>query len=320
MGVLPLEYRWLGDTGLKVSRLCFGALTIGPLQAGLPLLEGAKVIRRALEQGVNFIDTARLYGTYGQIRAAMGHDFKDVVVTSKSYAYTALEMESHLREAVNGLGRDYIDIFLLHEQESDLTILGHWEAVEYLLRAREKGLVRAIGISTHSVSGVKAAATVAEFGVIHPLVNVSGIGIVDGSLNDMLVALKEAYQAGKGLYGMKALGGGNLLARADESLDFVLELDELAAVAVGMQSVAEVDYNVAFFSQRKVPTDLKKRLSSVNRRLHIEDWCQGCGSCLEKCSKGALRLERGKLVVDQANCRLCGYCGAACPEFCIKIV
>lgn len=315
-----MEYRWLGDTGLKVSRLCFGALTIGPLQAGLPLLEGAGVIRQALEQGVNFIDTARLYGTYGQIRAAMGQDFKDVVVASKSYAYTARQMENHLQEAISGLGRDYIDIFLLHEQESALTIRGHWEAVEYLLRAREKGLVRAIGISTHSVIGVKAAAAVAEFGVIHPLVNVAGIGIADGSLSDMLVALKEAYQAGKGLYGMKALGGGNLLARADESLDFVLGLDELAAVAVGMQSVAEVDYNVAFFSRRKVPAALKERLRSVNRRLHVEDWCQGCGSCLEKCTSGALRLERGKLVVDQANCRLCGYCGAACPEFCIKIV
>lgn len=315
-----MEYRWLGDTGLKVSRLCFGALTIGPLQANLPLLEGAGVIRRALEQGVNFIDTARLYATYGQIRTAMGQDYKDVVVASKSYAYTAEEMEEHLREAINGLGRDYIDVFLLHEQESALTIRGHWDAVEYLLRAREKGLVRAIGISTHSVNGVKAAAAVAEFGVIHPLVNMVGIGIADGNLSDMLTALKEAHQTGKGLYGMKALGGGNLLARADESLNFVLGLDELAAVAVGMQSVAEVDYNIAFFSRRKVPTALKEQLSSINRRLHVEDWCSGCGSCLGKCTSGALRLERGKLVVDQTNCRLCGYCGAACPDLCIKIV
>lgn len=315
-----MEYRWLGDTGLKVSRLCFGALTIGPLQADLSLPEGAAVIRRALEQGVNFIDTARLYGTYGQIREAMGQDFKHVVVTSKSYAYTAGEMKKHLCEAVSGLGRDYVDIFLLHEQESYLTIRGHWEAVEYLLRAQEKGLVRAIGISTHSVKGVRAAAAVAEFGVIHPLVNVAGIGIADGSLSDMLAALKEAHQAGKGLYGMKALGGGNLLARANESLDFVLGLDELAAVAVGMQSAAEVDYNVAYFSRRKVPTALKEQLSSYNRRLHVEDWCQGCGSCLVKCTSGALRLELGKLVVDQTKCCLCGYCGAACPYFCIKIV
>ena len=64
-----MEYRLLGQTGMKVSRLCFGALTIGPLQAKLPLGEGVAVIRAALAAGVNFIDTAQLYGTYPYIAA-----------------------------------------------------------------------------------------------------------------------------------------------------------------------------------------------------------------------------------------------------------
>jgi aryl-alcohol dehydrogenase-like predicted oxidoreductase len=64
-------YTELGRTGLSVSRLCFGALTVGPLQSNLPLNEGAAVIRYALEQGVNFIDTAKLYGTYPYIREAL---------------------------------------------------------------------------------------------------------------------------------------------------------------------------------------------------------------------------------------------------------
>ena len=66
-----LLYRLLGETKMEVSRLCFGALTIGSLQANLPLAEGAGVIRSALSQGVNFIDTAELYDTYKYIRQAI---------------------------------------------------------------------------------------------------------------------------------------------------------------------------------------------------------------------------------------------------------
>lgn len=314
-----MEYRFLGNTGLKVSRLCFGALTIGPLQAGLPVREGASVLRRALEQGVNFIDTAQLYGTYGHIRESMGQDYRHVIVASKSYAYKTEDMENSLTEALRGLNRDYIDLFLLHEQESELTIRGHWEAVERLIRAREKGVVRAIGISTHSVAGVRAAAAVSEFDIIHPLINMAGIGIRDGSLNDMLAAIKGAHRAGKGLYGMKALGGGNLLTRAQEALDYVLALDELAAVAVGMQTKPEVDFNVACFTSRPVSA-LQEKLRKINRRLHVEDWCQGCGACVGLCKSGALSVSRGKAEADPSACRLCGYCGAACPGFCIKII
>ncbi|HBC91540.1 MAG TPA: aldo/keto reductase, partial [Pelotomaculum sp.] len=66
-----MQYRVLARTGMQVSRLCFGALTISPLQAGLPLVEGARIIRAALEAGVNFIDTAELYSNYHYIREAI---------------------------------------------------------------------------------------------------------------------------------------------------------------------------------------------------------------------------------------------------------
>ena len=115
-----------------VSRLCFGALTIGPLQANLPVREGAAVIRKALESGVNFIDTAELYRTYPYIREALRGFTGDVAICSKCYAYTRQDMQKSVEKALIELDRDYIDIFMLHEQESALTIKGHWEAYEYL--------------------------------------------------------------------------------------------------------------------------------------------------------------------------------------------
>ncbi|MFZ5633061.1 MAG: aldo/keto reductase [Bacillota bacterium] len=315
-----MEYRILGRTGIRVSRLCFGALTIGPLQAKLPVKEGARIIQGALDAGVNFIDTAELYGTYEYIREGIAGRAGSVVIATKSYAYTREGMRGSIEKALKETGRDYIDIFLLHEQESELTIRGHWDAVEEMIEAKERGTVRALGISTHSVRGVRAAAAVQEFDVIHPLINMKGIGIRDGTVEDMKAAIADAFMAGKGLYGMKALGGGNLINDKREAFDFVLSIPGLSSVAVGMQSLAEVRYNVAFFEGRQVGRELELMVSRRNRRLHIEDWCSGCGSCVERCSEGALALTGGKAVVDAAGCRLCGYCATACREMCIKII
>ncbi len=315
-----MEYRLLGDTGIQVSRLCFGALTIGPLQANLPRQQGAAVIARALDQGVNFIDTAKLYGTYPYISQAIIGRKNKTVICSKSYDYTRSGMKESLEEALRGINRDYIDIFMLHEQESYLTVKGHWEALEYLVEAKAKGYVRAVGISTHHVAAVAAAAEIPEIEVIHPIINIAGVGIADGRVEDMLEAIGRAYQAGKGIYGMKALGGGNLLAGARNALDFVLGLPELSAVAVGMQNDAEVDYNTRLFGKMNIPEELSNQVARQTRRLHIEAWCQGCGACVTKCGAGALAVEGERARVKPELCRLCGYCGAVCPLFAIKVI
>ncbi|HOB21439.1 MAG: 4Fe-4S binding protein [Firmicutes bacterium] len=315
-----MEYTFLGQTGIKVSRLCFGALTIGPLQANLPPSAGAKVIKAALEMGVNFIDTAELYGTYPHIAQAIRGSRDQVVIASKSYAYTREGMAESLANACRELGTDYIDIFMLHEQESELTIRGHWEAVEYLLEAKEKGLVRAVGISTHAVRGVLAAAEFPELDVIHPLYNIRGLGILDGTREEMREAIGRAARSGKGIYAMKPLGGGNFRDNVQEAFTYILQTPGVDAVAVGMQTTHEVELNVRLVSGMPVSEELYQKVSSQSRRLHIDDWCQGCGSCVEKCPQGALELRGGKAVVRQEECLLCGYCAAACPEFVIKVV
>ncbi len=315
-----MQYRRLGNTGLVVSRLCFGTLTIGPLQQNFPLAAGAQLIRATLEMGVNFIDTAEMYGCYPFIKEALRGYAGEVIIASKSYAHTREQMEKSVLDCLHQLGRDYVDIFLLHEQESIFTIKGHWEAVEYLVQAREKGLVKAIGISTHCVAGVRAAASIPEFDVIHPIINMAGIGIQDGTPEEMKDAISFAVTMGKGVYGMKCLGGGHLIPEADKALDFVLSIPGLAAVAVGMQSYAEVAYNASKFAGREPDPSWKRKLAGRPRRLHVEEWCRGCGRCAERCTAGALSIVDGKARVDQRLCRLCGYCAPACPEFCLKVI
>jgi len=316
-----MEYRELGKTGLMVSRLCFGSLTMGPLQACLPVKEGAALIREAMDRGVNFLDTAELYDNYGYIKEALKGQSRDrLIIATKCYAYNKETAEKSLSKAMKDMGADHIDIFMLHEQESYLTLRGHYEAIEYFIRAKEKGDISAFGISTHAVEGVKAATKFKEIEVIHPIVNIKGLGIIDGNIEDMMEAVKTAYKAGKGIYAMKPLGGGNLLSRFSECFDFVLNVPYIHSIAVGMQRLEELEANISIFEGREIDPRLKEILSSKERKLHIAYWCEGCGSCIEACQQNALYLDNGKARVKQDLCTLCGYCAARCNNFCIKVV
>jgi predicted aldo/keto reductase-like oxidoreductase len=315
-----LEYNILGSTNLKVSKLCFGGLTIGPLQANLSPEEGGKVIACAMEEGVNFIDTADLYDTYPHIQKAMKYSNKELIISTKSYDYERIGAEKNFHKALNILNREYIDIFMLHEQESIYTIKGHWEAFEYFLQEKKKGNIRAVGLSTHKVEVVKAASDIPEIDIIHPIININGVGIGDGNRKDMESAIRYAKSKGKGIYGMKPLGGGNLLNNKDKCFEYVLSLDCLDSIAVGMQSIEEVMYNVSTFKGKDIPNNIKEKLGKKQRKLLVDFWCEGCGNCEKNCTHQAIKVIKGKAVVNNERCVLCGYCGAYCPQFCLKII
>lgn len=314
-----MKYTELGKTGIMVSRMCFGALVIGPLQLNLPVKEGARVIRAALERGVNFIDTAELYGTYDHIREAVKGFGNRPVIATKSYAYTAEGAAQSVEKARKELDTDVIDIFMLHEQESRLTLRGHRDALEFYLNEREKGRIRAVGVSTHNIEVVRAICNMPEISVVHPLINLTGIGIGDGTIDEMLAAVKSAWECGKGVYSMKPLGGGNLLHSYDACMDFVLGLTYVHSIAIGMQTVDEVKMNICRFEGGQIPESLKESITARGKHLHIDYWCEACGRCIERCKQRALSMADGKVAVDKSKCVLCGYCASVCPQFAIKI-
>ena len=332
-----MEKRRLGNSGIEVSRLCYGTLSFSSAQADLSPEEGGDLLLYAFSRGVDCLDTAEIYGTYPHVRHALRHARKKPVVCTKTYAWDRAGAMASVEKARRETGLDVIDIFLLHEQETALTLDGHREAFEYLLECREKGILRAVGISTHAVSPVRAldeavrgisggqwtekdAGAYRHADIIHPLLNVGGIGLLDGSAEDMKNAVDSAHQAGIGIIGMKMFGGGNLLPRFDEAAGYALGLDCADAYAVGMQSRDEIDMNIALFENRPVPEDLSARTRSRQRRLLVEDWCTGCGACIERCGSLAMRIEGGRACVDPARCLLCGYCAAVCRDFAIKVV
>lgn len=339
-----------------VSRIALGSLTVSAMQRNLPEDEAAAVMAYAFDAGINLVDTAQYYENYHLIRAALKRAERrdEVMVSSKTYAWNRELALEAVDEARRALDRDVIDIFMLHEQESRDTLRGHREALDTLFELRERGVVRAVGASTHHVALVRGLIGLSrEEGVTadvcHPLYNMAGIGIADGTESDMAAALADLKACGTGVFAMKALGGGHLSGSAEDALRFVLDKPFIDAAAVGMQSFAEVDANLRLLTEGSFDEEDRRRLGRAERHLHVEEYCEGCGACVRRCGEGALRLvpveadpggshdfsaafaaSEGiaesrsdspgfRAEPDDARCVRCGYCTKVCPVFALKI-
>ena len=305
---------------IQVSKMCFGTLTMAPQQANLTPREGANLLLHAFERGVNFLDTAQYYDNYPHIALALKEWKDDIVVASKTYAYTRDLAKQAVEQARLELNRDVIDIFMLHEQESIHTLNGHREALEYLFECRQKGIIRAVGVSMHHIAAVEGVLTIPEIDLIHPLLNLGGIGIVDGGREEMEAVVQESHLSGYGVVAMKPFGGGNLFRKAGDSLNYLLNLPYVDSIAVGMQHKDEIDANIEFFESGEFSSDALSKLNSKERRLLICDWCEGCGRCSQKCFTGALTIKDGKAHLERQKCVLCCYCAPQCPLACIKVI
>lgn len=311
---------------LEVTRLCIGSLTVSPMQANLPLERASQVLAYAFDRGIGFCDTAQYYENYDIIGAALKKckSPDNIVISSKTYAYSRELAAEAVEEARKKLDRDVIEIFMLHEQESYETLRGHMEALEYLFECKSRGIIKAVGASMHHIAAVEGVSTLHDRGisldVIHPIFNKAGIGIADGTIEDMVQAVTDCHSRGVGVFAMKSLAGGHLYSSAAEAFDFVLDSGCVDAVAVGMQSEAEIDANMSYFENRSFPKSAEGALKEKKRRLFIEDYCEGCGRCTERCAQGALSVTDGRAQVDMTKCVMCAYCSKVCPLFAIKVL
>lgn len=311
----------LGNTGIEVTELCFGVLPVGPLQKNLPPEESAEIIAYALESGINFLDTAQLYKTYSHIKLALEKTGLRPVIASKSDAHTYEGMENAIIEALEEMGLDYIDIFHLHaaKVETDVFDLRR-EALQCLLDYKEKGIIKAVGISTHNVQVVELAAMKPEIDVVFPLINKAGRGIMRGTLEEMEKAIHLCGQKGKGVYLMKVLGGGTLIDEYSSSIDYGRSVEGSQSIAIGMVSKEEVLYNIKYFNGERNLGNLVDLRNKKHPRVS-QHMCVGCGKCIEVCHSEAISFnDVKKAFIDLKKCIQCGYCMAACPHFSIRII
>ena len=237
------------------------------------------------------------------------------VISSKTLATDYEGAYSAIQEECQLLGVPFIDIFLLHEIRTGQFAMrqGAWRA---LMDAKAEGLVRAIGVSTHHVDVVEELTLVPECDVIFPLLNYAGMGVRRGSeaasCADMASAIAEARGAGKGIYIMKALGGGNLAAHYHKALDYVFSQDDIDSVMLGFGCHRDID-DIISYLDGTMPPDYAPDVSAKRVRINQED-CEGCGICIATCHSAAIAYNRSGLAeIDQTKCITCGYCAQACP-------
>ena len=319
-----MDRKRLGNTELFVTPVGMGVLTIGRTQLGLQVETGAAVIQHAIESGINFLDTAEFYETYPYIRHALdalepaflSGALSRPIIASKSLAPSYVGMRRAIKDCREALGIDAIDIFLLHEVREAPDFENRTGAWECLLEAKDKGLVRAIGISTHHICAAADAINTPGLDILFPLINFRGLGIrkgaSTGTKEEMEIVIKTAAERGIGVFSMKAFGGGNLLGDYTKALDYTTSLPGITSAMIGLGSEKDVDDAVAYFENR-LPAGFIPDVSEKRMFVDRGD-CEGCGACALRCTSKATRLdENGIAVIDQTKCVLCGYCAYVCP-------
>jgi aryl-alcohol dehydrogenase-like predicted oxidoreductase len=231
----------LGNTGIEVSRLAVGTGTNGwgkrsnqTRELGIKGL--ADLLEVAYERGVFFWDSADSYGTHPHLKEALKRIPREkVVILTKTHATSEKEMKADLDRFRRELGTDYIDVMLLH-----LMTDANWPeikagAMNVLAEARKDAIVKAHGVSCHSIEALKTAANTDWVQVDLARINPAGARM-DDEVPVVQKVLKQMKNSGKAVMGMKIFGGGSLSGKPDESLRFVLKQNYVDCFTIGIEN------------------------------------------------------------------------------------
>lgn len=238
----------LGQTGIKCSLVGMGTGSHGSGQASnqtrLGMKDFTRVVRHAYDNGVRLFDVADQYGSHVYLREALkGLPRESYVIQTKSHATKVADARSHIERYRMELGVDYLDIVLLHCMQKTEWPVENAGSMEYLMKAREQGLIKAHGTSCHGMDPLRIAAKHPFVQVDLARINPEGAKMDSQKPDEVASQIEEMHNAGKGVIGMKILGEGkiNTPERIDASLRYVLGLGTVNAFVVGFESPAQVD-------------------------------------------------------------------------------
>lgn len=235
-----MEYRALGNTGIRVSLLGLGTVKLGrteglkyPSAFELPDDAAArKLLDCAAELGINLLDTAPAYGTsearLGELLAGRRRDW--VVVTkvgeefesgASRFDFSAAHVRASVARSLERLATDYLDVVLIHSDGGDLDILERGETLDALFDLKRQGRIRAVGLSHKTVDGGRRALALGCD------VLMSTLNVDDHSHGEVI---REAGELGRGVLVKKAMAGGHA---GTDSLRFAVAHPGVSSVVVG---------------------------------------------------------------------------------------
>jgi aryl-alcohol dehydrogenase-like predicted oxidoreductase len=251
----PYETVPLGRTKLKVSRFCLGTgMRGGNRQSDHTRMGKQKfeaLVQGAYDRGIRTFDMADLYGTHPYLLPALKGIPRDkYAIFTKVWFQSGGIPESERPAAdvvvsrfLKELGTDYLDLVLLHCVTSPKwpeELRPYMDSLESL---KSKGVIRAHGVSCHSVAALEAAAAEPWVDSVHARINPYGMSM-DDKPEKVVPVLKKLHAAGKGVVGMKIIGEGRLsndAEKRDESARFVLGLGCVDVLNIGFEKTEEID-------------------------------------------------------------------------------
>ena len=239
----------LGHTGIEVSRLNMGTGTSGwngeSNQTRLGHGELVRLLRYAYDHGVTFWDSADMYGSHAHIQDALRQVGREhVVVTTKTTAREAAQAQADVERYRRELGVETLDILLLHCLMDPEWPTTYAPVMDVLTQAKERGHVRALGVSCHNFGAFQTAADTEWVEVVLARINHSNVKM-DADRDEVVSVMRRMHARGKGIYGMKVLGQRALADDVEGALRYVMGLSCVDAMTIGMESEREIRENVA---------------------------------------------------------------------------
>ena len=268
-----LPKRILGRTKEKVSILGLGTAPVGEGPVGVE--EGIKIFSEAIDRGVNYIDTARIYGNAEEILGHIIPKRRDkLFVVTKVSTDNAARAERSLNESLSRLKTDHIDLVHIHSiggKNLD-RVMANDGVLEYLLKQKEAGKIRYIGVSGHNrpANFVRMIQT-DQIDVIMCVINHADRNIYDFESK----VLPEAIKRNVGCAAMKVYAGikggfrnhrsgfvgcATEPERLPHAMAYALDLEGINVAVVGPYTVEQAIQNVQFATKYK-PLSQEQRAS-----------------------------------------------------------
>ena len=262
----------LGKTGITTSRLALGTgVSAGKLRSKATdkgFAEFVELFEYAYERGITFFDLAEWYGSHVYFREALRRIPREKVTILSKFWWRndgnnvgELPVDFRIRSAKKALKRfkqelktDYIDIMLLHCLMKPDWTDDMQPYMDVFSEAKEKGELKALGVSCHNFGAMETAIDSPWVDVILARLNPAEVAM-DASPEKVIALLEKAKAKGIGVIGMKVFGNGKLVDRREECMRFTQSHDVFDAMTIGMLNKEQIDDNLSLMA--KYPAERK---------------------------------------------------------------